>query len=66
MGRKSTIKRLEPEARKYLEKLLREDRHTLDELLVAMREKFPNAEVSRSAVPSDGEGHGKRPFSSTL
>lgn len=50
MGRKSTIKRLEPEARKYLEKLLREDRHTLDELLAAMREQFPAAEVSRSAI----------------
>lgn len=50
MGRKSTIKRLEPEARKHLEKLLREDRHTLDELLAAMREKFPAAEVSRSAI----------------
>lgn len=50
MGRKSTIKRLEPEARKHLEKLLREDRHTLDELLAAMREKFPDAEVSRSGI----------------
>ena len=50
MGRKSTVKRLEPEARQYLEKLLREDRHTLDELLAAMREQFPAAEVSRSAI----------------
>ena len=50
MGRKSTVKRLEPEARKHLEKLLREDRHTLDELLAAMREQFPSAQVSRSAI----------------
>ena len=57
MGRKSTIKRLEPEARKHLEKLLREDRHTLDELLVAMREKFPNAEVSRSAIHRYSQGY---------
>ena len=57
MGRKSTIKRLEPVARKPLEKLLREDRHTLDELLVAMREKFPNAEVSRSAIHRHRQGY---------
>lgn len=57
MGRKSTIKRLEPEARKHLEKLLREDRHTLDELLVAMRERFPNAEVSRSALHRHRQGY---------
>jgi len=57
MGRKSTIKRLEPEARKHLEKLLREDRHTLDELLVAMRERFPNAEVSRSAIHRHRQGY---------
>ena len=50
MGRKSSVSRLDPEARKYLEKLLREDRHTLDELLAAMREQFPAAEVSRSAI----------------
>lgn len=57
MGRKSTIKRLEPEARKHLEKLLREDRHTLDELIVAMRERFPNAEVSRSAIHRHRQGY---------
>ncbi|MCO5354229.1 phage protein Gp27 family protein [Acidovorax kalamii] len=50
MGRKSSVSRLEPEARKLLEKLLREDRHTLDELLAAMREQFPDAEVSRSGI----------------
>lgn len=50
MGRKSSVARLEPAARKYLEKLLREDRHTLDELLAALREKFPAADVSRSGL----------------
>lgn len=50
MGRKSSIARLEPTARKHLEKLLREDRLTLDELLAEMREKFPSADVSRSGI----------------
>lgn len=50
MGRKSSVARLEPAARKYLEKLLREDRHTLDELLTALRAKFPAADVSRSGL----------------
>ena len=50
MGRKSTISRLEPQARQYLEQLIRQGRHTLDELMVAMREKFPEVGVSRSAV----------------
>lgn len=50
MGRKSSVARLEPAARKYLEKLLREDRHTLDELLAALRAKFPAADVSRSGL----------------
>lgn len=50
MGRKSSVARLEPAASKYLEKLLREDRHTLDELLAALRAKFPAADVSRSGL----------------
>ncbi len=50
MGRKSSVARMDPAARKYLEKLLREDRHTLDELLAALREKFPAADVSRSGL----------------
>lgn len=57
MGRKSSISRLEPEARKYLEKLLREDRHTLDELLAAVRKKFPGVEVSRSAIHRHRAGY---------
>lgn len=50
MGRKSSVSRMEPAARKHLEKLLREDRLTLDELLAEMREKFPSADVSRSGI----------------
>lgn len=50
MGRKSSVARMDPAARKYLEKLLREDRHTLDELLAALREKSPAADVSRSGL----------------
>lgn len=50
MGRKSAVSRLDPAAREYLEKLLREDRHTLDELLEALQEKFPKADVSRSGI----------------
>lgn len=50
MGRKSSVSRLEPEARKYLEKLLREDSLTLDELLKAMRDKFPAEQISRSGI----------------
>lgn len=50
MGRKSSVSRLEPDARKYLEKLLREDRLTLDQLLQAMRDKFPSEQISRSGI----------------
>ena len=50
MGRKSSVSRLEPEARKYLEKLIRDGRHTLDELLDTMRAKYPAADISRSGI----------------
>lgn len=50
MGRKSSVSRLQPEARKHLELLIRQDRHTLDELLKAMRDKFPEVGVSRSSI----------------
>ncbi|MHB1273628.1 MAG: phage protein Gp27 family protein [Rhodanobacter sp.] len=51
MPRASTIKRLPAAQRSYLEKLIREDRHTLDEILAQVRAKFPAAVVpSRSAV----------------
>lgn len=51
MGRKSSISRLDPEVKKYLEKLLRADQLTLDELIANLREKFPSAEPpSRSSL----------------
>jgi hypothetical protein len=57
VGRQSSVKKLEPAARQYLERLIREDRHTLDELLIAMRERFPSAEVSRSAIHRHRTGY---------
>lgn len=51
MPRASSIKRLPAEQRAYLERLIREDSHTLDEILAQVRERFPSADVpSRSAV----------------
>lgn len=51
MGRKSTIHKLEPEVRSYIEKLLRADRLTLDEMITALQEKFPSTETpSRSSL----------------
>lgn len=50
---KSSIKRLPPEQRAEFERVLREDKMTLDEILAHMRATFPGepaAEVSRSAV----------------
>lgn len=49
-ARKSKITRLPAEQRAYIEKLMREDRLTLDEMLAAIRTKFPTAEVSRSGL----------------
>lgn len=51
MARKSTIKRLPLDVRSHLERRLREDRLTLDELIDDLREHFPGAEPpSRSAL----------------
>jgi len=50
MPRKSTIKRLPAEQRSYLEKLLREDQHTLNEMLDLVRAKFPDTPIKRSAL----------------
>jgi hypothetical protein len=51
MGRKSSITRLNPEVRKHLEKLLREDRLTLDEMVSDVRAKFPDQDApSRSGL----------------
>lgn len=51
MGRKSNISRLDPDVRKHLEKLLREDRLTLDEMVSDVRAKFPDQDApSRSSL----------------
>lgn len=51
MPRPSTIKRLPDEQRRFLEKLLRSERYTLDEILGQIRTRFPAATVpSRSAI----------------
>jgi hypothetical protein len=49
--RKSKVHRLPHDVRSFVEKLLREDKHTLDEMLLAIREQFPAAETpSRSSL----------------
>lgn len=52
MARKarSKITRLPAEQRDFIEKLMREDRLTLSEMLDAIRKKFPTADVSRSGL----------------
>lgn len=52
MGRKSTIDKLPPEVRTHIEKRLRENRLTLDELFADVREAFPDLSTapSRSAL----------------
>jgi len=51
MPRQSSIKRLPAEHRRFLEKLMREDRYSLNEILAKVRERFPEAQApSRSAL----------------
>lgn len=51
MPRQSSIKRMPADQRSYLEKLLREDRYTLDEMLAKVAQQFPSAALpSRSAL----------------
>ena len=51
MGRKNTIARLPPEVKRHIERLLREDRLTLDEMLDNIRAHFPGGEMpSRSGL----------------
>lgn len=51
MGRKSSIKMLQPEVRSHIERRLREDRLTLDGLIEDLHAHFPAAEKpSRSAL----------------
>jgi len=61
MGRKSTISRLAPGVKKYVEKLLREDRLTLDEMIADLQAKYPllaqnGALPSKSAMQRYGQG----------
>lgn len=50
MGRKSSISRLPAEQRTFVERLLREGRLTLDEMIVAIRQRFPATGVHRSGL----------------
>ncbi len=51
MARKSSIKRLPAEIRKHLERRLREDSMSLDELIADLQDHFPGADTpSRSAL----------------
>jgi hypothetical protein len=51
MGRKSSIQRSEPKIRAAIERLLRENRMTLDEMLAVIRREFgPTSVPSRSAL----------------
>lgn len=50
---KSSISRLPPEQREYIERLLREGRLTLDEIIAELQERFqgaPAAQISRSSL----------------
>lgn len=48
--RKGKIHRLPPEARKLIEKMLDEDRWTLDEVFETVKLEFPDADFSRSGL----------------
>lgn len=51
MTRKSSVDKLSPEVRSHIERVLRENRMTLDELIADLQQKFPAAEKpSRSAL----------------
>lgn len=50
MTRKSKIVRMPPEQRSFVEKLLREDRLTLDEMIAAITTQFPGEVPSRSSL----------------
>lgn len=51
MAGKSSISRLPPMVKAYIQKLLREDRMTLDDMLDDIRARFPNEKApSRSAL----------------
>lgn len=51
MGRKSSIEKLAPDVRSHIERRLRENRLTLDELIVDLQTHFPcEQKPSRSAI----------------
>ncbi len=51
MGRKSSIEKVEPQVRSHIERRLRENRLTLDELIVDLQTHFPSEQrPSRSAI----------------
>lgn len=51
MAGKSSINRLPPMVKAYIQKLLREDRMTLDDMLADIQSRFPNEKApSRSAL----------------
>ena len=51
MGRKSSIDKLQPVVRSHIERRLRENRLTLDELIEDLQQSFPGKEKpSRSAI----------------
>ncbi len=51
MGRKSSIHKLAPDVRSHIERRLREDRLTLDELIEDLHQAFPSEQKpSRSAI----------------
>lgn len=56
MGRKSSISRLPPEIKSYIEAMLATGSQTLDELIADLRERFPAAAVS-GELPSRSAMH---------
>lgn len=56
MGRKSTISRLDPEIKAYIEAMLATGSQTLDELIADLRERFPAA-VHAGSLPSRAAVH---------
>lgn len=56
MGRKSSISRLPPEIKTYIEAMLATGSQTLDELIADLRERFPAAAVS-GELPSRSAMH---------
>ena len=57
MGRKSSIERAPPSVRKRIEQFMRENRMTLDEMVLAIKTEFgADAAPSRSALHRFGQG----------